>query len=197
MKIYTKTGDKGETGLIGGIRISKGDPRIVAYGSVDELNSNIGITISSLGVRNRDLFLDLIDIMTRIQSELFVVGSDLADPRFPAGSQNQYKTPRTEEKMALALEGAIDKFETELEPITFFILPGGSTEASLFHVTRTIARRAESAVTILSKDQIINPIVLVYLNRLSDFLFVAARLINKRLGIKDIAWRPREADKVT
>ena len=99
--------------------------------------------------------------------------------------------------MASALEGAIDKFETELEPITFFILPGGSTEASLFHVTRTIARRAESAVTILSKDQIINPIVLVYLNRLSDFLFVAARLINKRLGIKDIAWRPREADKVT
>jgi cob(I)alamin adenosyltransferase len=197
MKIYTKTGDKGETSLIGGIRISKGDPRIVAYGSVDELNSNIGIAISSLGVKNRDLFLDLINIMTRIQSELFIVGSDLADPRFPAGSQNQYKTPRTKEKMASALEGAIDKFETELEPITFFILPGGSIEASLFHVTRTIARRAESAVTILSKDQIINPIVLVYLNRLSDFLFVAARLINKRLGIKDIAWRPREADKVT
>ena len=197
MKIYTKTGDKGETGLIGGIRISKGDPRIVAYGSVDELNSNIGIAISSLGVKNRDLFLDLINIMTRIQSELFIVGSDLADPRFPAGSQNQSKTLRTEEKMASALEGAIDKFETELEPITFFILPGGSIEASLFHVTRTIARRAESAVTILSKDQIINPIVLVYLNRLSDFLFVAARLINKRLGIKDIAWRPREADKVT
>jgi cob(I)alamin adenosyltransferase len=196
MKIYTKTGDKGETGLISGIRISKGDPRIVAYGSVDELNSNIGIAISSLGVK-RDLFLDLINIMTRIQSELFVVGSDLADPRYPAGDQNQYKTPRTDENMASALEVAIDKFETELEPITFFILPGGSIEASLFHVTRTIARRAERAVTLLSKDQIINPILLVYLNRLSDFLFVAARLINKRLGIKDIAWRPREADKVS
>jgi cob(I)alamin adenosyltransferase len=197
MKIYTKTGDKGETGLIGGIRISKGDPRIVAYGSVDELNSNIGIAISSLGVKNRDLFLDLINIMTRIQSELFIVGSDLADPRYPAGDQNQYKTPRAEENMASALEVAIDKFETELESITFFILPGGSIEASLVHVTRTIARRAESAVTLLSKDQIINPIVLVYLNRLSDFLFVAARLINKRLGIKDIAWRPREADKIS
>jgi cob(I)alamin adenosyltransferase len=192
MKIYTKTGDKGETGLIGGKRISKGDPRIVAYGSVDELNSNIGIAISSLAAKNRDLFLDLINIMTCIQSELFIVGSDLADPRYPAGNQNHYKTPRTEENMASALEDTIDKFETELEPITFFILPGGSIEASLLHITRTIARRAEIAVTLLSKDQIINPIVLIYLNRLSDFLFVAARLINKRLGIKDIAWRPSE-----
>jgi cob(I)alamin adenosyltransferase len=192
MKIYTKTGDKGETGLIGGKRISKGDPRIVAYGSVDELNSNIGIAISSLAAKNKDLFLDLINIMTCIQSELFIVGSDLADPRYPAGNQNHYKTPRTEENMASALEDTIDKFETELEPITFFILPGGSIEASLLHITRTIARRAEIAVTLLSKDQIINPIVLIYLNRLSDFLFVAARLINKRLGIKDIAWRPSE-----
>ena len=192
MKIYTKTGDKGETGLIGGKRISKGDPRIVAYGSVDELNSNIGIAISSLTVKDRHLFLDLINIMTCIQSELFIVGSDLADPRYPAGNQNQYQTPRTEENMASALEDAIDKFETELEPITFFILPGGSIEASLLHITRTIARRAEIAATLLSKDQIINPIVLVYLNRLSDFLFVAARLINKRLGIKDVAWRPTE-----
>ena len=192
MKIYTKTGDKGETGLIGGKRISKGDPRIVAYGSVDELNSNIGIAISSLTVKDRHLFLDLINIMTCIQSELFIVGSDLADPRYPPGNQNQYQTPRTEENMASALEDAIDKFETELEPITFFILPGGSIEASLLHITRTIARRAEIAATLLSKDQIINPIVLVYLNRLSDFLFVAARLINKRLGIKDVAWRPSE-----
>jgi cob(I)alamin adenosyltransferase len=173
MKIYTKTGDKGETGLIGGKRISKGDPRIVAYGSVDELNSNIGIAISSLTVKDRHLFLDLINIMTRIQSELFIVGSDLADPRSPTGNQNQFQTPRTEENMASALEDAIDKFETELEPITFFILPGGSIEASLLHITRTIARRAESAATLLSKDQIMNPIVLVYLNRLSDFLLEA------------------------
>ncbi|MFZ0513535.1 MAG: cob(I)yrinic acid a,c-diamide adenosyltransferase [Candidatus Nitrosopolaris sp.] len=192
MKIYTKTGDKGETGLIGGNRVSKGDLRIVAYGSVDELNSNIGVAISFLDLKDRELFLDLINIMTRVQSELFIVGSDLADPRYPAGNQNQYNTHRTEENMASALEDAIDKFETELEPITFFILPGGSIEASLLHVTRTIARRAEIAVTLLSKDQIINPIVLVYLNRLSDFLFVGARLINRRLGIKDIAWRSSE-----
>ena len=192
MKIYTKTGDKGETGLIGGNRIPKGNPRIVAYGTVDELNSNIGMAVSFLGLKNRDLFLDLINIMTRVQSDLFIVGSDLADPRYPPGNKNQFSTPRTEENMTLALEDTIDKFEMELEPITFFILPGGSIEASLLHVTRTICRRAEITVTLLSKDQIINPIILVYLNRLSDFLFVAARLINKRLRIKDIAWRSIE-----
>ena len=192
MKIYTKTGDKGETGLIDGNRISKGNPRIVAYGTVDELNSNIGIAISFLGLKNRDLFLDLINIMTRVQNDLFIVGSDLADPRYPPGNKNRFSTPRTEENMTSALEDAIDKFEMELEPITFFILPGGSIEASLLHVTRTISRRAEITVTLLSKDQIINPIILVYLNRLSDLLFVAARLVNKRLRIKDMAWRSIE-----
>lgn len=192
MKIYTKTGDKGETGLIDGNRISKGNPRIVAYGTVDELNSNIGMAISSLGLKNKDLFLDLINIMTRVQHDLFIIGSDLADPRYPPGKKNQFSTPRMDENLTLALEDAIDKFEMELERITFFILPGGSIEASLLHVARTISRRAEITVTLLSKDQIINPIVLAYLNRLSDFLFVAARLINKRLGIKDIAWRPIE-----
>jgi cob(I)alamin adenosyltransferase len=192
MKIYTKTGDKGETGLIDGNRISKGNPRIVAYGTVDELNSNIGMAISSLGLKNKDLFLDLINIMTRVQHDLFIIGSDLADPRYHPGKKNQFSTPRMDENLTLALEDAIDKFEMELEPITFFILPGGSIEASLLHVARTISRRAEITVTLLSKDQIINPIVLAYLNRLSDFLFVAARLINKRLGIKDIAWRSIE-----
>ncbi|HYA81876.1 MAG TPA: cob(I)yrinic acid a,c-diamide adenosyltransferase [Candidatus Bathyarchaeia archaeon] len=192
MKIYTKTGDKGETGLIDGKRISKGNPRIVAYGTVDELNSNIGLAISFLTLKDKELFLDLIDIMTRLQRDLFIMGSDLADPRYPPEKKDPFSTPRMEESMTLVLEDAIDKFETELEPITFFILPGGSIEASLLHVARTISRRAEITVTLLSKDQIINPIVLVYLNRLSDFLFVAARLINKRLGIKDIAWRSIE-----
>jgi len=189
MKIYTRAGDKGETGLIGGKRISKGDPRIIAYGSVDELNSFIGITLSLLTSKHEDLFSDLINIMTRIQNELFVVGSDLADPRYSAKKENRFKTPRTEQRLASALEDTIDKFEAELEPITFFILPGGSIEASFLHAARTVARRAETATTLLSKDQIINPIVLVYLNRLSDLLFVAARLVNKRLGIGDVAWK--------
>jgi len=192
MKIYTKTGDKGETGLINGNRVSKANPRIVAYGTVDELNSNIGLAISFLRLKQKDLFLDLIDIMTRLQRDLFIIGSDLADPRYPPTKKDLFSTPRMEEKMTLVLEEAIDKMEMELEPIKFFILPGGSIEASLLHVTRTISRRAEITVTLLSKDQIINPIVLAYLNRLSDFLFVAARLINKRIGIKDIAWRSIE-----
>jgi cob(I)alamin adenosyltransferase len=192
MKIYTKTGDKGETGLIDGSRVSKTNPRIVAYGTVDELNSNIGVAISFLVLKHKDLFLDLIDIMTRLQRDLFIIGSDLADPRHPQAKRDPFSTPRMEENMTMVLEDAIDKFEMELDPITFFILPGGCIEASLLHVTRTISRRAEITVALLSKEQIINPIVLVYLNRLSDFLFVAARLINKRLGIKDIAWRSAE-----
>jgi cob(I)alamin adenosyltransferase len=192
MKIYTKTGDKGETGLIDGNRVSKANPRIVAYGTVDELNSNIGLVISFLKLNHKDLFLDLIDIMTRLQRDLFIMGSDLADPRFPPAKKDLFSTPRMVDNMTVLLEEAIDKFEMELEPIRFFILPGGSIEASLLHVARTMSRRAETTVTLLSIDQIINPVVLVYLNRLSDFLFVAARLINKRLDIKDIAWRSIE-----
>jgi cob(I)alamin adenosyltransferase len=192
MKIYTKTGDKGETGLIDGKRVSKANPRIVAYGTVDELNSNIGLAISFLKLKHKDLFLDLIDIMTCLQRDLFIMGSDLADPRFPPAKKDLFSTPRMVDNMTVLLEEAIDKFEMELEPIRFFILPGGSIEASLLHVARTISRRAETTVTLLSIDQIINPVVLVYLNRLSDFLFVAARLINKRLDIKDIAWRSIE-----
>ena len=186
MKIYTRTGDKGETGLIGGKRVSKNDPRIVAYGCVDELNSNIGLVIALL--KNRNLFSDLIDILLLIQNELFIVGSDLADPNYSL--ENKYETPRVQEKMALHLEATIDRFEKELEPITFFILPGGSIEASSLHVTRSVARRTETAVAIVSKDQTINPAILIYLNRLSDFMFIAARLLNKRLGIEDVAWKP-------
>jgi len=183
MKIYTKTGDKGETGLIGGKRVSKADPRIIAYGAVDELNSGIGLAVSFL--RPKKQFSDLVDVLVQVQNDLFVVGSDLADPSFPkAGS-----TPRTDEKMASALEPVIDRFQSELEPITFFILPGGSVEASLLHQARGVARRAETAVVSLSKSQTVNPAIVVYLNRLSDLIFVAARLANKRLGVPDIAWR--------
>jgi cob(I)alamin adenosyltransferase len=186
MRIYTKSGDKGETSLIGGKRVSKGDARIIAYGSVDELNSNIGFVISLLSMKNRDLFSDLIAVLTHIQNDLFVVGSDLADLKY--SKSDQQNTPRTEEKMTSHIEHVIDLFETELTPITFFILPGGSTESSYLHISRSIARRAETAVVILSKNQIINPAIMIYLNRLSDLLFIAARIVNKRLGIKDIAW---------
>jgi len=187
MKIYTKTGDKGETGLIGGKRIPKSDPRIISYGLIDELNSNVGLTISLLNLKNNNLFSDLIDLLIKIQNDLFAIGSDLADPTYPM--ENKYKIPRTDEKMVLYLESEIDKFDKEVVPITFFILPGGSIESSILHVSRSIARRTETAVTALSKSQTINPAILIYLNRLSDLLFVAARLVNKRVGVEDIAWK--------
>jgi cob(I)alamin adenosyltransferase len=187
MKIYTKTGDKGETGLIGGKRIPKSDPRIISYGLIDELNSNVGLTISLLNLKNNNLFSDLIDLLIKIQNDLFAIGSDLADPTYPM--ENKYKIPRTDEKMVLYLESEIDKFDKEVVPITFFILPGGSIESSILHVSRSIARRTETAVTALSKSQTINPAILVYLNRLSDLLFVAARLVNKRIGVEDVAWK--------
>jgi cob(I)alamin adenosyltransferase len=186
MKIYTKTGDKGETRLIGGKHVSKADPRIVAYGAVDELNSSIGLAISFLISKQQRILSDMADVLLQVQNDLFVLGSDLADPSWP---QANGKTPRTSEKMASALEPIIDRFESELKPITFFILPGGSVESSLLHHSRGVARRTETAVVLLSKSELINPAIMVYLNRLSDLLFVMARLANKRLKIPDIAWR--------
>ncbi|AIF84844.1 ATP:cob(I)alamin adenosyltransferase [Candidatus Nitrososphaera evergladensis SR1] len=191
MKIYTKTGDKGETGLIGGRRVSKADLRIVAYGAVDELNSSIGLAVSSLCGKEK-VFSDLADVLTQVQNDLFIVGSDLADSDYP---KSQYNTPRTDENMASALEPVIDKFESELEPITFFILPGGSAEASMLHVCRGVARRAETAAVALYRSESINPAIIMYLNRLADLLFVAARLANKRQGVPDVAWKKKKSSQ--
>lgn len=185
MKIYTKTGDRGETGLIGGGRVSKSDPRIVAYGAVDELNSAVGLAISFLSQKGK-VFSDLVGFLVQAQNDLFVVGSDLADPDYPT---SQYSTPRAGEAMAATLEQAIDRLESELAPIVNFILPGGSVESSLLHTCRGVARRAETVVVSLSRSQAVNPAVVVYLNRLSDLLFVAARVANKRQGVQDVAWR--------
>jgi cob(I)alamin adenosyltransferase len=193
MKIYTGTGDKGETGLIGGKRIPKGDSRIIAYGSVDELNSHIGLVISILRLKDKDLFEDIINFLIGVQNDLFVIGSDLADPKYPSENeiQDQRKTPRVEKNMISHLEGTIDRFEMQLDPINFFILPGGSIESSLLQISRSVTRRTETAIAILSKNEHINPHIIVYLNRLSDLLFVCGRLVNKRLGVKDIAWNAR------
>lgn len=187
MKIYTKTGDNGETGLIGGKRVSKTSSRIIAYGLVDELNSHIGLVISLLRLRDMDLLGDIVNLLVSVQNELFVIGCDLADPRNP--SDRQKKTPRVEKNMILHLENTIDKFETRLNPITYFILPGGSTESSSIHISRSVARRAEIAAITLSRNEIINPNIIVYLNRLSDLLFVCARLVNHCLGVEDVAWK--------
>jgi len=190
MKIYTRTGDKGETGLIGGKRVSKDNSRIIAYGSVDELNSHIGLVISLLSLKNKVLFGDIINLLTRVQNDLFIIGSDLADPRClsETQTQNQHKTPRVVKNMISHLEVTIDKFEMQLTPIAFFILPGGSIESSSLHISRSIARRAEIVTIALSKSEAINLNIIVYLNRLSDLLFVCVRLVNKSLGVEDIAW---------
>jgi cob(I)alamin adenosyltransferase len=190
MKIYTRTGDKGETGLIGGKRVSKDNSRIIAYGSVDELNSHIGLVISLLSLKDKVLFRDIINLLTRVQNDLFIIGSDLADPRSlsETQTQNQLKTPRVTKNMISHLEVIIDKFEMQLTPIAFFILPGGSIESSSLHISRSIARRAEIATIALSKSETINLNIIVYLNRLSDLLFVCGRLVNKGLGVEDLAW---------
>ena len=189
MKIYTKTGDKGLTGLIDGKRIPKSDIRIIAYGSIDELNSYIGLSISLLSQHttnnnNNQSFSDIIVTLNRIQNELFIIGSDLADPDL-----SKPTSLRVQSSMITVLENDIDNYEKELSPITYFILPGGSVESSTLHIARSITRRAETNVSKLMLKDIINNLVLIYLNRLSDLLFVLSRTVNKRLQILDIAWK--------
>ena len=190
MKIYTKTGDKGLTGLIDGKRIPKSDIRIIAYGSIDELNSYIGLSISLLSQNktnnntNNQSFSDIIITLNRIQNELFIIGSDLADPDLSKST-----SLRVQSTMITVLENDIDNYQKELSPITYFILPGGSVESSTLHIARSITRRAETNVSKLLLKDIINNLVLIYLNRLSDLLFVLSRTVNKRLQILDIAWK--------
>ena len=177
MKIYTKTGDDGTTGLIGNKRVKKSNLRIATYGQVDELNAAIGIILSS------KLEKDIHDLLTRIQNDLFVVGADLANPNLDNQSN------RVTSEMVLFLEKEIDRLEAKLPPITFFILPGGNLVASHVHLARAICRRAEIDIVKLSEVDKINNECLVYLNRLSDLLFVVARTINKRKKISDVAWK--------
>ena len=190
MKIYTKTGDKGLTGLIDGKRIPKSDIRIIAYGSIDELNSYIGLSISLLSQNktnnntNNQSFSDIIITLNRIQNELFIIGSDLADPDLSKST-----SLRVQSTMITVLENDIDNYQKELSPITYFILPGGSVESSTLHIARSITRRAETNVSKLLLKDIINNLVLIYLNRLSDLLFVLSRTVNQRLQILDIAWK--------
>ena len=178
MKIYTKTGDDGTTGLQGDIRIQKNNPRILAYGAIDEINSSLGIILSE------KIDEDITQILTKIQNELFVAGSDLSNPDL--NNENN----RIKLEMVNDLEEKIDQIEQDLEPISNFILPGGHKVAALVHSARAITRRAETQVVSLSENEKINPNCIKYLNRLSDLLFVIARIINKRNGIADVIWNP-------
>jgi cob(I)alamin adenosyltransferase len=179
VKIYTKAGDRGDTRLFDGTKVRKHDERVEAYGDVDELNSFIGAASS---------FIEdgaLAAMLANIQKDLFSVGAQLADPGFKDQSKAKFQIPR---ERITALENAIDSFETELAPLRQFILAGGGHAGALLHVARTICRRAERRVVRLSEKVEVNANVIEYLNRLSDFLFVIARVINHREGKEEILW---------
>ncbi|MEO8571230.1 MAG: cob(I)yrinic acid a,c-diamide adenosyltransferase [Chloroflexota bacterium] len=180
-RIYTKTGDEGMTGLGGGQRVPKDSLRVETYGTVDELNSQIGVALAT-GLCER-----LAAELPRIQNELFDLGSDLATP---ATSQARHPVPTVESRHIDQLERLIDELNEIVGPLANFLLPGGSRGAAQLHVARTVCRRAERAVTTLARDETIGPTVLPYLNRLSDALFVMARYENHERGVAEPLWRP-------
>jgi cob(I)alamin adenosyltransferase len=182
LKIYTRTGDKGDTGLIDGSRVSKSDLRIIAYGEVDEANSHIGLTISN--IEENSTFDDIKRILLSVQQDLFILGAELANPNSTKDDKILVK-----KDMTSTIEKHIDNFESELATISYFILPGGTIESSLLHICRTVIRRAETSAVALAREQKINQEVLIYLNRLSDLFFVLSRVTNKRQGRNDIPWK--------
>jgi cob(I)alamin adenosyltransferase len=185
VKIYTKTGDAGETGLFGGPRVRKSDPRVEAYGEVDELNASLGAARALVEDPEIDLQL------AKIQEELFCVGAELATPH---GAKARSAIPPVEAAWTARLEGAIDRWTVELPPLTKFVLPGGTRTASVLHLARTICRRAERSAVALAEGTEVDPAVLVYLNRLSDFLFVAARVANHRAKKEEPLWDPKRGE---
>ena len=180
MKIYTKTGDDGTTSLFGGKRVSKADGRIDAYGTIDELNSWIGI-LSDHSV-NKGRYSELIEI----QDKLFTIGSMLA---VEPGNQ-KVRIPKLSESDVYFLEHQIDKMNERLPPLKAFVLPGGDVSVSHAHLARTVCRRAERKVASLGRNEKVDPIVLKYLNRLSDYLFVLARIMCRDLNIEERLWKP-------
>lgn len=177
MKIYTKTGDNGTTGLQGNLRVSKSNPRIIAYGAIDETNALLGI------IQSYEIDVDVATLLNLIQNELFIIGADLSNPKL------EDKKNRVTTNMILNLEKNIDKYESELTPLTNFILPGGTILASQLHHIRTVTRRAETFIIMLSEEEKINDNCIKYVNRLSDLFFVLGRVLNKRSGKKDIIWK--------
>ncbi len=181
MKIYTKTGDLGDTGLFGGPRVAKDDPRIEAYGAVDELNALLGLA------RSQNLPADIESLAAKIQDDLFAVGAELATPQ-----PEKHNTSLVGQPLVQSLEQAIDQFEATLPPLTQFILPAGTPAAAALHVARTVCRRAERRIVTLARTPgaDISPQLVVYMNRLSDLLFVLARAANSQAGVADVGWHP-------
>lgn len=181
LKIYTKTGDGGDTGLFGGGRVPKNHPRVAAYGDVDELNAVIG------AARSVEMMPRIDEVLAPVQRDLFALGALLATPDHEKMKEQLSKARISDARIA-QLEQAIDDGEAELEPLKAFIMPGGTPKAAALHVARTVCRRAERSVISLKKDTEIPQIVIIYLNRLSDLLFVLARVANRRAGAGEVTW---------
>jgi cob(I)alamin adenosyltransferase len=186
MKIYTKTGDKGETSLFTGDRVSKTSIRVHAYGTVDELNSWVGLLCATIKHK------DITKLLTKIQNELFDLGADLATPSKKAKGKRQKEVPRISDNQIEQLEKWIDLYQEELPPLQHFVLPGGSLPASYLHLARCVCRRAERWVVQIMEKEEISLNTLIYLNRLSDLLFVLARVVNHRSKIKEPIWVPQK-----
>jgi cob(I)alamin adenosyltransferase len=180
MKIYTRTGDTGDTGLFGGTRVRKSDPRVAAYGEVDELNACLGVVRAQPG-----LDAEVGDLLARIQKDLFAIGARLADPTEKIA--DRVTKAAVGDGDVQRLEGWIDRFEAELPPLRKFILPGGSAPGALLHLARTVCRRAERGIVGLGAAGV-DAHVVVYINRLSDLLFVLARALNHRAGQAETEW---------
>lgn len=191
MKIYTRSGDTGTTALFGGERVPKSSARVRAYGSVDEANAQLGVARAAL----RDD--ELAELLRELQNALFDVGADLATPE---GASARERLVPLDAADCGRLESWIDRLDADLPPLRRFVLPGGHPAAAALHVARTVARRAEREVVALAADEPVNPQVVVFLNRLSDLLFVAARVVNARAGVPEAPWaaaarpRPEQAD---
>ena len=186
MKIYTRTGDDGSTGLFGGGRVRKSDPRIECYGTIDELNAAIGLASAAVeSEAGSPSAYELRDWLRQVQHELFSIGSHLATP---ADSPSTAKLPPLDESMIGRLEMQIDQADEQLPRLRQFILPAGDEAACRLHLARTICRRAERRIVAFAMDRPVSNLIVSYLNRLSDWLFVMARLANLRAGVEDVPW---------
>lgn len=187
MKIYTKTGDRGETGLFGGGRVPKDHARVEAYGDVDELNSVLGVAVAHLQAGGHG---EIARGLREVQADLFTLGANLATPRPEDGGRESAHVPGLRPGRVEELERWIDAAEEELEPLRNFVLPGGSEAAAFLHLGRTVCRRAERRTVSLARAAQVGEEVVIYLNRLSDLLFTLARLANRRAGVEDVPWIP-------
>lgn len=192
MSVYTRTGDKGKTALYGGKRVSKASTRVDAYGSIDELNSAIGVAIA--GIQSSNYSTDkkvqsLEQELIRIQNDLFEIGGALANPHSTGSGQASSKIKLT--KRVTDFENTINKLEKDLPPLSNFILPGGGRSGSCLHLSRTVARRAERRIVDLSEKEKVQNEIIIYMNRLSDLLFMFARFVNHKEKIKEIQWKSR------